>query len=345
MSPNADLDPLGRPASGFRLIGCDAAPIAAELAVVLDPDPTTADELPILTNRQADAIGRLDEVAARCPVNSARSHGIGQHRDPALRFALGCDVATERRWRAIVLRAFARADAVAWCEGNRRLDGRYLTERAEDMARCRNALLDLMFCNDLPETILKHRAGNELPRDWVADLNRAAETLEQYETIAKGLAARFNPRGAPRVIARTHFVLRIAAAYAVLTGDVPQFDGGNDDDAHDDHGQRKRPENRRWHDLITAALDVADIRGDQQVNSILNHARQGPLIGDVERIRWIAHQEPREFWRIEVGSWPATGLEIDVGLDVRRPPETREEAYEHPRTRFAGTGRLGRHGK
>ncbi len=345
MSPNADLDPLGRPASGFRLIGYEAAPIAAELAGALDPDPTTADDLPMLTNRQVDVIGRLDEAAALCPVNSARSREVGHHRDPALRFALGCDVASERRWRAIVSRAFARADAVAWCEGNRRRDGRYLAERAEDMARCRNALLDLTFCTDLPETIFKHRAGSELPGDWVADLNRAAETLEQYETIAKGLAASINPRGRPRVVARTHFVLRIAAAYAVLTGDVPQFDGGNDDDAHDDHGQRKRPENRCWHDLIRAALDVAEIRGDQQVNSILNHARQDDLMGDVDRVRWLADQAPRDLWSIEVGSWPATGLEIDVGLDVRSPPEAREEAYEHPGTSFAGIGRLGRRGE
>lgn len=338
----AGLDPFGRPASGFRRIGYEAAPIAAELAAILDPDPNTAAEPVTLSNSQADAIARLDEAAASCPVKAARSREIRHHRDQSYRFGLGCDVPDDRRWRAIVSRAFARADAVAWCEAEGREDGRYLAEKAKKIAECRELLEKLTFEHRIHDTIYRHRAGQNMPGDWVADLNRAENTLEQYERIASGLAAKLNPRGAPRVIARTHFVLRIAEAYAILTGDAPQFDGGNDDGFYDEHGERQRPENKRWHDLIKAALDVTGLRRDQQVDSILNHVRQNLLIGDVDRIREIADKSPSELWAIEVGGRPGTGLEIDVGLDVVYPPQARDEAYEHPATCFIGSGGMSR---
>lgn len=347
MSPSSNLDPFGRPLSGFRRIGLEAAPIAADLGGLLDPDPNTTatTDIEVVSNWQRDALARLDEAAARCPVDAARSRGIGLHNDRSLRFALACDVDADRRWRAIVSRAFARADAVAWCDAEGKSDGRYLAETAEKISRCRTLLRDLTFDTRIHDTIVRHRAGNDALGDWVADLNKAAETLEQCETWARAVAANINRIGRRRVIARSHFVLRLAAAYAVLTGEEPQFDGGNDEDAHDDHGERKRLENRRWHELIKAALDVTGITGDGRVNSILSHAA-GIADGTyVDRIRGLAAQEPRDLGSIEVGSWPATGLEVDVGLNVRSPPETRDEAYEAPGIQFIGLGGISRSGK
>ncbi|MBV5266083.1 hypothetical protein [Pinisolibacter aquiterrae] len=122
-------------ASGFRrLSSFPKAALVSTLAPLLDPgevasvrhgaqalgqvEPTSrpiTTDVPRVSARAAEALRRLDETARVLPIDRQRMSRLDD--EPAsIRFMLGLDVEDPSgRWRAVVSRAFARADAVARC--------------------------------------------------------------------------------------------------------------------------------------------------------------------------------------------------------------------------------------
>lgn len=322
------------PRSGFQRHAAHVgAALVADVAAMFDPPPGTPPDHPSLTNRQSDGLARLDAFAADNPPSKKRSRLIARLPDRALRFALAVDAPETRRWHAIVARAYARADAVAWCQAEGDEDDRRLVEASEVIDRCVRELEPLR--RSLPSTLRRRwHADAERHASWEIDLNEALSILEGTSERVWLAGAGATKSGRPPELARTHLVLRLAAAYAALTGKVPPMDGGNTGGDYDQHGPRKQPSG--WHEFVNAALDLTSVRAGTATDSILRKSADmdwdTDLVRDLADGSWFDHHA-------DDGSfcgWPGTGLEAAVGLDVRHPPEDHGKAYSHPKCLYVG---------
>lgn len=320
----------------------------------LEGAETDAIEAPS-TTKQA-ALDRLDGIAGHlfddAPLMTA----------PAIRFAIADDVENKhRRLRAIVARTYARADALAWCRARADEDADTLLRQAKAIERA----LHTIDPEYKPGVDYDDTAGVASPGWWMrngaplaaADRalratrfdtveNRAERsatvvescvTLSEYAATLRRTASSLRTPGRPRDTPRHWFVLRLAEIYALTFGKVPVFDGGTAGRAFDRGGARmtKNP----WHELIDAAFDLTGIRGaggttNAALRAVAVLGGSNPNLPPdffVRRLSTFVDRpsgsDRESFCQMEYGRLPSAGLEIDLGIDVEKPPRSRGEAY------------------
>jgi hypothetical protein len=282
--------------------------------------------------------------------------------DEATGFALAVDVEEpSSRLRAIVSRAFARADAVAWCMIEGENDDRALSDGAAAIER---ALAEIAPAfGDHPEIFTTANAWRHpdgvlgrierglLARQFTSDRPREQDDREA-EVIAEALAAlarraAVTRRAAPvrqgrpyEVVARSWFVLRLATAHAFLTGERPALHGDGD----------AAERGTSWHAFVEAALDLTRIRGLDTTAG--PEGRRASFRGTDSILRTTARSSEGSqvlldvfLGNLSVGgggftrcqeymTFPGDDLENEAGVDD--PPVRREDAYGALRTHYRG---------
>lgn len=290
-----------KPESGFRrweafknaLLASDVARMCGDWP---SPSPSPAPPLDFDEPERVEAarphLAELDAIA-RGGVPLAR-RGVFLAYPPAeVRFLLADDIDdVSARLRAIVARAYARSDAVAWG----------LAQVDEDVRR---------------------RSGRELPA------------------------------GRPTTTeARTWFVLRLAVAWALLTGERPSLHGGGDKEA------ARNPRGVSWRRFAAAALNLTRTYGGVGLDSVFSRAmdanRSGTSRRPEERLpkRWFqdhirsladaAAGRASDPWAIHdasrrltsYGELPEAGIEDDAYLGAA--PTNRAAAYAPPSSQYEG---------
>jgi len=350
--------------SGFRRLGYPDAKDVSEVARACRDLPEDDSSSAVCEN---EAMRALDAVADRL-WSSGATHDPGL-ADEATRFALAADVADHRRrLRAIVARAYARADAMAWCMVQDRDDVEALAEGARAIEEALKHIDPAYHPKDhhfrvggywVRDHSPVDRIERALRADWRArpgadvqepttesDIARAAATLATAAAEIRCLADQRRKTGRPTTATpRVWFVLRLAVAFTFVTGDRPRFDGGTPGMAHDRGGPRKV--DTPWHDLLNAAMDLTGVRNgattDAVSRSVANAAKANPallkdyFVMSVDRLA-SAVGDGGGWWRDyqAYGTLPGAGLEIDVGLDTGGAPTTREEAYRPRESIYRG---------
>lgn len=350
--------------SGFRRLGYSDAIDVLEVAHACRDLPeggTTS------TAGESDEARALDAVADRLwpggvPYDPCNADG-------ATRFALAADVANHRRrLRAIVARAYARADAVAWCMAQDRDDAKALAEGARAIDEALKRIDPAYHRDDAHFRVSGYWVRDSSPVDrieracradwrarlgadvqepaWESDVARAAAALARKAAEIREITDPRRNSGRPTTVTpRVWFVLRLALAFTFATGKRPVFDGGTPGEEYDLGGPRMY--GSPWHDLLNASLDLTGVRNkattDAVSRSVATAARVHPALPDnyfVMSVNRLASAvgDGGGWWRDyqAYGALPGVGLETDVGLDISRAPATREEAYRPPESLSRG---------
>lgn len=356
--------------SGFRrLASFQKAALVSTLAPLLDPgeaapaprdddlpEPGAPTARPFTTNvphfdaRAAEALRRFDEIARALPIDRRRLLYAPAFDFAPVRFMCALDVGDPvGRWRAVVSRAFARADAVAWCLAEGIEDDAALVDWAERTEKALDGIEpSWRDWQDHREAWLRGPVKESFDRAWrrryfaspgdhdemFDDLSAALETLAARAAAARGCAAETTEGGRTPVTYRNHFVLTLATVYALVMGEAPVFDGGDPGDKIKVGTERKRAPSP-WHPLIRAALDLTGLRGgetDKTLDAALRSARltPGAIQATAATSGALSHYP----------SFTFSGFEIDVGLRLEMPT-TRADAYAHPATLYVGRSRRG----
>lgn len=332
----------GFPRSGFRRLSrfqdarlvADIARLCGDWPSGWASPPEGFDE-PEAIEAARTHLAALRTIGARLRVSSKDRRRYLASAPEAVRFAAGDDVqGFEARLCAIVARAYARADAVAWCEAAGREDD----EQLEAFANLADGFLPHLdrFRWSTRHALVRRRYVEEGERGrWFEYAEDAFNGLTELAELARKTSSANKAPGRRREVARKFFVHRLAGVYALTTGVEPPMDGGNIGAAFDDRGGRKRRPDP-WHGFVNAALDLTGIRGGATTDSILRDAA-----GDewaVFRIRDLADDEwsrAQGLWRLEYAKLPGADIESEVGC-TPFAPTAREEAYEHPGSSYVG---------
>lgn len=294
----------GGPESGFRrlpafrraLLVADVARMCGDWPAAWTPPPEGFDE-PQIVACVFHHLEAIDAVARRL-TSRAASRSFLDDEPSEVHFLLATDVdEMPARLRAIIARAYARADAVAW-------------------------------------------------------------GLEQSFADARERSRKGRPVGRPAAtIARTWFIMRLAAVWSLMTGESPAFEGGDEHRLRPDPaGPRKR--DSAWHDLVNTSLGITQAYGAASTDSVLR------AVTDLHRPgtrRSASEQLPDNFFREQIsslaaaanGRWhepwaryipdrplscygdlPEVGIEIDACLGDA--PTSREAAYRPPSAQYEG---------
>ncbi|MDK9698233.1 MAG: hypothetical protein OEL76_17800 [Siculibacillus sp.] len=335
----------GEHESGFRrlprfqraLLAADVARLCGDWPAAWTPPPEGFDE-PAVIEAARRHLAALKVISARLESITRSRRAFLDLAPDDVRFAAGADVRDpEARLCAVVARAYARADAVAWSEAAGAEDDVELEAFARHAAEFLPHLERFRVVGR--HALVRRRYADEEKRRWWYECAEGAfEDLTALAEAARATSSRNSAPGRRRGVARKFFIHRLAGIYALTTGMRPPLSGGNVGAAYDDHGENKRTPNP-WHGLINAALGLTGIGGDASTDSILRDAA-----GDewaVSRIEDLADGEwsrPEGRWRLEYTQLPGVDIESEIGLSPDAPM-SREEAYTHPGTYH--TGRTG----
>ena len=370
--PKGGAPSLPRPTaevSGFRRIEqfrdarlvSEVARLCGDLPAEWPPPSGTVGSVVAIDAEAVRCLAALDAVAARLAIVLG-VHPPLAHMDEATGFALAVDVEEPAiRLRAIVSRAFARADAVAWCMIEGESDDEALREGAEAIER---ALAEIApsFADHPedftsawawrhPDGVLGRIERGLRARRFTSD-QRRAEDDEEAEALAEACAALARRAAAARkaaparqgrpseVVARSWFVLRLATAHAFLTGERPALHGDGD----------AAERGTSWHAFVEAALDLTRIRGRDTTAG--PEGRRASFRGTDSILRTTARSSEGSqvlldvfLGNLSVGgggftrsqeymTLPGDDLENEAGAD--EPPVRREDAYGALRAHYRG---------
>ena len=370
--PRGGASPLLHPtaeASGLRRIEqfrdarlvSEVARLCGDLPAEWPRDSLAAEPVVAPDSEAAQYLAALDAVAARLAIVLGARVSFA-HMDDATGFALAVDVEEPTaRLRAIVSRAFARADAVAWCmiEGERDDEAlragadaidRALAEIAPGFPDNHEAYLDKWQWRH-PDGVLGRIERGLRARRFVTDTRRVQDD-DEAETIAEACAAlarraTLARKAAPlrqgrpsEVVARSWFVLRLATAHAFLTGERPAF--------HGDGIAAKR--GTSWHAFVEAALDLTRVRGRDTTAGPEDRRASFRGTDAILRAAGESSEASRALLNAFLGNISAGGGSFDRRQDymmlpgddleneagVAEPPVRREDAYGALRTHYRG---------
>lgn len=332
----------GEHESGFRrlpryrkaLLAAEVARLCGDLPAAW-VSPSMEDEEPQEIKMARGYIPALKAIAGKLATITRRRQSFLDLAPPDVRFAAGDDVVdSETRLLAIVARAYARADEVAWSEAAGAEDDVELEAFARSVGTFLPHLEQLRPFGR--HALVRRRYADEEERQrWYECAARAFEDLTALAELAGRTSSANSAPGRRREVARKFFVLRLAGVYALITGAKPPLSGGNVGAIHDEHGSNKRAPNP-WHDLINAAIDLTGIRANATTDSILQAAAAEQFgVWKIEDLAAGEWSQGNSRWRLEYTRLPGADIENEVGLSPTAPT-SREEAYEHPGTNYVG---------